>query len=94
MSTEKTIKLEGLKANTKYDIFVAAYDKFNNVRYSQTQKVQTCQEFDFKNEFETITLGTTGKYYGLSGNSAYFITELNNGYWKNQNPFLNVSDTN
>ena len=94
MSTEKTIKLEGLKANTKYDIFVAAYDKFNNVRYSQTQKVQTCQEFDFKNEFETITLGTTGKYYGLSGNSAYFITELNNEYWKNQNPFLSVSDTN
>lgn len=94
ITTEKDVKLEGLKANSKYNIFVAAYDKYNKVKYSQNKTIQTCSEFDFTSRFEKLSVGKEGKYYGLSGEIAGFDTTIGTSYLKNEKPFLYISDTN
>lgn len=94
MTTEKEIELNQLEKNCEYNVFVAAYDKFNNVRYSEIKKIQTLQEFDFISKFKSnITINTEGEYYGLSGKIANF--EVNgNSYFESKLPCLTISDTN
>lgn len=93
MTTEKDAELEGLQANSKYNIYVAAYDKYNKVKYSQTKTIQICNEFDFTSKFENLSTGTVGKYYGLNGKTTGFIIGSGNVYWKNIKPFLYIADT-
>jgi len=94
MTTDEETQLTGLNENSNYNIYVAAYDKYNNVRISAIQKIKTFHAFDFMKKINKDIFTTTeNEYFRLSGvNTQYLVNSQT--HWGNTLPILTVVDTN